>query len=91
MNIEPDRQSDILVSWSEPKYPGGQQEGEHGVVHHVQEEHYQRMVLRVLVIVSGPVGPESSRVCSRSSLKKSQDHKPKSKLQNPGLFHVEYK
>ena len=56
MKIEPrtqkyhrqtDRQSDFLVSWSEPKYPGGQQTGENGLVHHVQEEHYQRMVLRV--------------------------------------------
>ena len=44
---------------------GGQQEGEHVWVEHVQGEHCQRMfyVLRVLVIVSGPVGnPESSLV-----------------------------
>ena len=35
------------------------------VVHHVQGEHYQRNVLRVFVIVSGPVGnPESSSVQS---------------------------
>ena len=27
--------------------PGGQQEGEHGVVHNVQGEHYQRNVVRV--------------------------------------------
>ena len=36
--------------------PGGQQEEEHGVVHHVQVEHYPRKVLGVWVIVSGPVG-----------------------------------
>ena len=27
--------------------PGGQLEGEHWVVHHVQEEHYRRRFLRV--------------------------------------------
>ena len=36
--------------------PGGQQEGEHGSVHQVQGEHYQRNVLRVPLIVIGPVG-----------------------------------
>ena len=35
---------------------GEQEEGEHGVAHHVQGEHYQRMVLRVWEIVSGPFG-----------------------------------
>ena len=40
---------------------GGQQEEEHGVVDHVQGEHYQRNVLRVWVKVIGPVGnPEST-------------------------------
>ena len=34
---------------------GGQQEGEEGFVKHVQGEHYQRNVLRVFVIASGPV------------------------------------
>ena len=29
---------------------GGQQEGEHGVVHHVQGKQYQRNVLRVFMI-----------------------------------------
>ena len=36
--------------------PGGQQDEEHGVVHHVQIEHYDREVLRVFLVVSGPVG-----------------------------------
>ena len=31
--------------WLNTKNPGGQQEGEHGVVHHVQGEQYQRKVL----------------------------------------------
>ena len=35
--------------------PGGQQEGEHEVVHQFQGEHNQRKVLRVGVIVIGPV------------------------------------
>ena len=40
--------------------PGGQQEGEHGVVHQVQGEHYQRNFISVFLIVIGPVGnPES--------------------------------
>ena len=40
---------------------GGQQEKEHGVVHHVQWERYQRKDLRVWVKVIGPVGnPEST-------------------------------
>ena len=33
-----------------------QQEDEDELVHHVQGEHYQRKVLRVWVIVTGPVG-----------------------------------
>ena len=41
---------------SAQKNLGGQQEKEHGVVHHVQGEHYHSKVLRVRVIVSGPVG-----------------------------------
>ena len=49
------------------KKTDGQQEGEHGGVQHVQIEHYQKNVLRVIVIVSGPVGnPESSLVHRRS-------------------------
>ena len=69
---------------------GGQQEGEHGVVHHVQGEHYQRKVVRVFVIVNGPIGnPESSRVYKRSF--KSHQPKPKSKLHIPGLVPVDYK
>ena len=47
------------------KKTGGQQDGEHGSVQHVQGEHYQRNILRVFVIVSGPVGnPKSSSVQS---------------------------
>ena len=36
--------------------PGGQQDEEHGVVQVVQVEHYDREVLRVFLVVSGPVG-----------------------------------
>ena len=55
----------LLIYHNEPWDPwsaqGGQQDEEHGVVHHVQVEHYDRKVLRVFLIVSGPVGiPESS-------------------------------
>ena len=39
---------------------GGQQEGEHGRVQHFQGEHYQRNVIRVFVIVSGPRVAQSS-------------------------------
>ena len=42
------------------KKPGGQQEEEHGLVQHVQLEHYHRKVLRVRVIVNGPVGNSES-------------------------------
>ena len=58
---------------------GGPQEGGHGVVHHVQADHYQR----VWVIVGGPVGnPESFRVHRKS---------PKSKSRIPWLVFVECK
>ena len=61
------------------KKTGGQQEGEHGWVQHFQIEHYQRNVLRVFVIVSGPVGnPESSSVNRRSP--KSINKSPNSKF-----------
>ena len=48
---------------------GGQKEGEHGVVQYVQYvKNYQRNVLRVFVVVSGPVGnPESSTVHRKSA------------------------
>ena len=52
------------------KKTDGQQEGEHGGVQHVQIEHYQKNVLRVIVIVSGPVGnPESSLIVHRPNYK----------------------
>ena len=43
----------------------GQQEGEHGWFQHVQGEHYQRNVLIVFVVMSGPVG----------NLESSSDHR----------------
>ena len=47
---------------------GGQHEGEHTWVQHVQGEHYQRNVSRVFVIMSGQDGnPESSSVHERKS------------------------
>ena len=33
-----------LMLLAQHKKPGGQQEGEHGVVHHVQGEQYQRKI-----------------------------------------------
>ena len=59
------------------KKTGGQQEGEHGWVQHVQGEQYQRNVLRVFMIERGLVGdPELSLVHRRS---------PKSINQSPNL------
>ena len=51
------------------KKTGGEQEGEHGWVQHVQEEQYQRNVIRDFVIWSDPVGnpkPELSHPQSMS-------------------------
>ena len=42
------------------KNPDEQQEGEHEMVQHIQEEHYQRSELKVSVIVSGPEGNPDS-------------------------------
>ena len=68
--------------------PGRQQEGEHGIVHHAQGEHYQRKVLRVRVIVSGPDGnPKSFSVHRRNS----KVQKQKSKYQIHVLVPVECK
>ena len=66
-NLKIESYSEWSPLLAQQKNPGGQQEEEHGVVHHVQEEHYHRKVLRVWVIVSGPVGiPKSSWVNKRS-------------------------
>ena len=54
----------VKVTQYDPLYllsSGGQQEGEHRWVQHVQGEHYEQKILRLFVIVSGPVGnPELS-------------------------------
>ena len=70
--------------------PGGQQEGEHGVVHYVQGEHFQRKVKRSewSVIVSGPVGNPKVIL---SPYKKSKIYKPKSKLKILGIATLECK
>ena len=58
-----------------PVIPGGQQEGEHEVVRQFQGEHNQRKVLRVWVIVIGPVGKSESSWVHKWS--------PKNKYKSP--------
>ena len=63
---------------SAQKKTGGQQEGEHGWVQHVQGEYYQRNVLKVFVILSGLVrNPESSSVHRRSLKSINKSPSPK--------------
>ena len=60
------------------KKTGGQQECKHRWVQHVQGEHYQRNVLEVFALLSGPVvNPESSSLHRRSpkSINQSQNSK----------------
>ena len=63
--------------------PYNKQEGKHEVLDQVQEEHYQRMVLRVWVKVIGPVA-ESSRV-HKSSSKNKNNEKNETMKQTPNF------
>ena len=71
-------QYDPLYLPPQYKKAGGQQDGEHGWVQHVKGEQYQKKILSVFVIVSGPVSnPESSSVhkISPKSINQSPDSK----------------